>query len=644
MITLSNITLRRGKTILLDNVNWTIHKQQRIGIIGANGSGKTSLFALLLNELESDSGELTIPRQLTFAHVAQETPAYQETALDFVMDGDEELRHLQQALTLAEERHDGHEIAELHEKLSIIDGYSAPARAARLLVGLGFSHEEQQKRVSDFSGGFRVRLNLARALMHRSDILLLDEPTNHLDLDAVIWLEEWLQSYTGTLLLISHDRDFLDHTVNQIVHIHHRQLTVYTGNYSQFETERANQLQLQQAQYEKQQKQIAHMQAFVDRFRYKATKARQAQSRLKAIERLEVVAKVQAESPFYFEFKPPKECPYPLIYLEDAKIAYGDRVILDHLKLSISPGERITILGPNGAGKSSLIKLLAGELEPRSGERHASSGLKIGYFAQHQVDRLHLEESPIAHLRRLTASALEVDLRKFLGGFGFSGDKVFDPVANFSGGEKSRLALALIVWQRPNLLLLDEPTNHLDLEMRNAMSIALQEYSGALILITHDRFLIRTTTDKLLLVADGKLQEFDGDLNQYQQWLFEYRKRQQQQNRGSGGLPAVTNLNPVVNPKGSASKKEQRQLNAKAREARKPLLDKIKKLESEMQYLHEQLHDIEIKLTDHDLYEVENKEQLQNLLLDEAHIKKELLTIEEAWLQACQKREEGKGE
>lgn len=626
MITLNNINLRRGKTLLLENISWTIHKQQRIGIIGANGCGKSSLFALLLNEIESDGGELSIPRQLKFAHVAQETPAHQESSIDFVMDGDDELRDLQKALVQAEEQHDGHKIAELHEKLSVIDGYSAPSRAARLLVGLGFSHEEQKKPVSDFSGGFRVRLNLARALMKRSDVLLLDEPTNHLDLDAVIWLEEWLQNYHGTLLLISHDRDFLDHTVEQIVYINHRQLSIYSGNYSQFEIEHANQLQLQQAQYEKQQKQIAHMHAFVDRFRYKATKARQAQSRLKAIERLEIVAKVQAESPFNFEFKTPKECPYPLLYLDDAQIAYGDRVILDHLKISIAPLERITILGPNGAGKSSLIKLLAGELMPRRGERVASSGLKIGYFAQHQVDRLHLNESPLEHLRRLTASELEVNLRNFLGGFGFSGDKVFEPVLNFSGGEKSRLALALIVWQRPNLLLLDEPTNHLDMEMRNAINIALQEYQGALVLITHDRFLIRSTTDKFMLVADGQLEEFDGDLNQYQRWLFEYRKR---------------SIDGESTKAGSTSKKQQRQMNAKAREMSRPLEDRIKKLDLQMQKLHAELHTIEMQLASDHLYKIENKDQLQIILLDQARLKKELSLAEEAWLGACQKRDEG---
>lgn len=638
MITLKDISLRRGKNILLDDVNWTIARDERIGIIGANGTGKTSLFSLLLNELESDTGEVIIARQIKFAHVAQETKALPQTALDFVIDGDDELRVLQEELVKAEQEHDGHKIAELHEQISMIDGYSAKARAAQLLVGLSFTHQELTKPVSDFSGGFRVRLNLARALMCRADILLLDEPTNHLDLDAVIWLEDWLNHYTGTLLLISHDRDFLDHTITQIAHLYNQKLKIYTGNYSQFETERANQLQLQQAQYEKQQKHIAHMQAFVDRFRYKATKARQAQSRLKAIERLELVAKVQTESPFSFEFKAPKENPYPLLYLEDAEIAYGERTILNHLNLSISPAERITILGPNGAGKSSLMKLLAGELLPKAGERFASSGLKIGYFAQHQVDSLHLHESALAHLRNLAEEASEQVLRDFLGGFDFRGDKVFEPVGNFSGGEKSRLALALIVWQRPNLLLLDEPTNHLDLEMRHAMNIALQEYQGALILVTHDRFLIRSTTDKFLLVASGKLQEFKGDLADYQRWLFDYRKRQLTQDIEKDIQDNETARTSTTT---GISKKAQRQMKAKLREARKPLLNKIEQLECDMEILHQELDTIAIELSNQAIYEAENKDSLSKLLIEEARIKKELAQIEEEWLHACQQRDKG---
>lgn len=627
MISLRNVTLRRGPSILLEEVNWTIYPQQRIGLIGSNGSGKTSLFALILGKLAADKGDVNINRQIKFAHVAQETPAYSKSALDYVLDGDEELRQLETELQVAENAHDGLRIGELHEKLSIIDAYTAPARAAQLLAGLGFSQEEQQKSVSDFSGGWRVRLNLAKALMCRSDVLLLDEPTNHLDLDAVLWLEQWILKYPGTLLLISHDRDFLDQTVNLIAHISHQKLQVYTGNYSTFEKTRAAELLLQQAAYEKQQKHIAHMQSFVDRFKAKASKARQAQSRLKAIERMDLVCAVQTESAFQFSFQPPLQCPTPLLQLHKAKVAYGDKVVLTDLTFSITPKERIAILGPNGAGKSSFIKLLAGELLPANGVREVSSGLKIGYFAQHQVDHLHLQDTPLQHLRRLAERTPETDLRKFLGSFGFTGDDVNDPVQRFSGGEKSRLALALIVWQRPNLLLLDEPTNHLDLEMRNALSIALQEYEGAMILVSHDRFLVRTTTDQLLLVANGKLQNFDGDLNDYQKWLMDFRK----QKTLDFSLPAQGS---------ELSRKEQRKQDALEREKRKPLLQKISRLETQMEKLQKQLTHITEQLADPFIYEAKNKSRMQQCLLDQAMCKKELSQIENEWLQACEERDQ----
>lgn len=628
MITLQQVTLRRGQHILLQSLSWTIYHKQRIGVIGANGSGKSSLFSLLLGELTPDAGELEIPRQIKLAHVAQETPSSAQSAIDFVLDGDQDLRELQHKLNEAEQNHDGLRIAALHEKLSIIDAYTAPARAAQLLAGLGFSQEEQQKTVGNFSGGWRVRLNLAKALMSRSDILLLDEPTNHLDLDAVLWLEEWLNHYQGTLLLISHDRDFLDKTVDHIAHIANKNLKLYAGNYSAFESQRAADLLIQQATYEKQQKQIAHMHAFIDRFRAKASKARQAQSRLKAIERMDLVYAVQTESPFQFSFKAPEQAPHPLIKLEKASIAYHDQVVLNHLNLIIAPKDRIAILGPNGAGKSSLIKLLAGELLPFQGKREASAGLKIGYFAQHQIDELQLAGTALTHLRQLAPQAVELELRKFLGTFGFSGNQVLEPVKNFSGGEKSRLALALLVWQRPNLLLLDEPTNHLDLDMRFALSIALQEYEGAMVLVTHDRFLVRTTTDQLLLVAEGKLQEFEGDLHDYQQWLFEFRK---QKNNTSLGGPSFTSQD--------LSRKEQRQWEAKQREIRRPLLQKIKHLEEELGSLQKESHQIEILLTDLSLYQAENKEKLQNYLKEQVKIKKTLERIEDEWLQACDERD-----
>lgn len=627
MITLRNVTLRRGPHILLQQINWTIYHKQRIGIIGANGSGKTSLFALLLSTLQADEGDVDIPKQIRLAHVAQETPAYHQSALDFVLDGDTILRDLEAQLRVAEQQNNGTQIALLHEKLGIIDAYTAPTRAAQLLAGLGFNHDEQQKSVSDFSGGWRMRLNLAQALMCRSDVLLLDEPTNHLDLDAVLWLEQWLMKYPGTLLLISHDRDFLDKTVDHIAYLSHQQLKTYTGDYSSFEKQRATELLLQQATYEKQQKKLAHMQSFVDRFRYKASKARQAQSRLKAIERMDLVCAVQTESPFQFEFKTPSQCPNPLITLEKVNVGYGEKVILNHINLSIKPKERIAILGPNGAGKSSLIKLLAGELMPLAGKCERGPGLKIGYFAQHQVDKLHLDESPLMHLRRLAEKTPELELRKFLGGFDFSGNRVLEPVKNFSGGEKSRLALALLVWQQPNLLLLDEPTNHLDLEMRNALSIALQEYEGAMLLVSHDRFLVRTTTDNLLLVANGQLQEFDGDLEDYQRWLLDFRKQQS----SSNGIK--------MNKTDELSRKEQRQQEAQVRELRRPLMQKIKRLEEQISKLEKKATELETILADGSLYEPHNKNQLQTHLITQAKIKKDLEQIEQDWLEACEERD-----
>ena len=626
MITLNNVTLRRGPHVLLKEVSWTIYHKQHIGIIGANGTGKSSLFSMLLGELQADTGELDMPKQLKLAHVAQETPAYERSALEFVIDGDAELRTLEQELIEAEHSNDGHRIATLHARMGEIDAYTAASRAAQLLDGLGFSQKEQQQPVSDFSGGWRVRLNLGKALMCRSDVLLLDEPTNHLDLDAVLWLENWLKRYPGTLLLISHDRDFLDDVVDHIAHVAHQQLKLYTGNYSAFEKLRAEQLLIQQAAYDKQQKQISHMQDFVNRFRAKASKARQAQSRLKAIERMELISVVNQDSPFHFQFRAPKKCPNPLTYLEDASIAYGEKVVLSNLNLNISPKERIALLGPNGAGKSSLIKLLAGELQVAEGNREVGEGLKIGYFAQHQIDHLRLDETPLDHMRELAPDKREQELRTFLGSFGFSGNRVLESVKIFSGGEKSRLALALLVWQQPNLLLLDEPTNHLDLDMRHALSMALQEYSGAMVIVSHDRFLVRSTVDQLYLVADGELKVFDGDLSDYEKWLLEFRRQ--------ASAPVITQP-----PKSDVSRKAQRQLDAKQRELRRPLVQRIKQLEDKLAKLQQEEAAIEIILANDALYEENNKEQLQQHLLQQAKLKKELKSVEGEWVVANEKLE-----
>ncbi|MDR3492591.1 MAG: ATP-binding cassette domain-containing protein [Gammaproteobacteria bacterium] len=625
MITLRNITLRRGPNILLQDVSWTLYPKQRIGLIGANGAGKSSLFAMLLGILHPDSGDLEISKQLKLAHLAQETPAYSRSALDYVLDGDEELRKLEAALLLAEKENDGQRMASLHQHLSEIDAYTAKARAAQLLNGLGFNDREQQKSVSEFSGGWRVRLNLAKALMCRSDILLLDEPTNHLDLDAVLWLENWLMKYPGTLLIISHDRDFLDKVVDHIIHISNKQLKLYSGNYSTFEKQRAADLILQQASFEKQQKQLAHMQALVNRFRAKASKAKQAQSRVKAIERMELVSAVHADSPFNFAFKAPGPCPNPLVRLDNVTIAYGEKIILKDVNLIITPKDRIALLGPNGAGKSSLIKLIAGEITPAAGIREVGAGLKIGYFAQHQIDHLELDETPLHHMQKLAPKSKEQELRSFLGSFGFTGDQVLEKVNIFSGGEKSRLALALLVWQQPNLLLLDEPTNHLDLEMRHALSMALQDYQGAMILVSHDRFLVRSTVDQLSLVADGELNDFKGDLNDYQKWLFEFR-------RLSTDTSSSTTETDV-------SKKSQRQEAAKQRERLRPLQQKIKKYEDELERLQKNLTVIENSLADISLYEEKNKQKLQELLTEQIKITKQLHIIENDWLTACDELE-----
>lgn len=515
MIQLKNLSLRRGAKELFNSVTLTINPGQRVGIVGGNGAGKSSLFALLRGQLHADSGDALFPAGWTVAHVAQETPALSCSALDYVLDGDAELRALEQQLAAAETAHDGEAIGRLHSELAAIDAYAAPARAGKLLAGLGFSQEATTRPVASFSGGWRMRLNLAQALMCRSDLLLLDEPTNHLDLEAVIWLEQWLASYPGTLLLISHDREFLDAITTQIIEVARGQLTAYTGNYSDFEDQRAERLAQQQQAFDKQQRTIAHLESFITRFKAKATKAKQAQSRIKALARLERVAAAHVDTPFDFHFEPPEHSPNPLLQVELADIGYGEAPILRRVSLSVESGARIGLLGPNGAGKSTLVKLLAGELAPLNGQLKTARELKIGYFAQHQLDTLREDESPLWHLQKLAPTTREQELRNFLGGFNFIGDMATEPVGPLSGGEKSRLALALIVWQRPNLLLLDEPTNHLDLDMRAALTLALQDFIGSLIVVSHDRALLESVTDQYWLIDAGQVQPFDGDLADY---------------------------------------------------------------------------------------------------------------------------------
>jgi len=525
MILLRKLAFARAGKPLVTEASLQLHPGWKIGLTGANGCGKSSFFALLRGELHAEGGDLEIPAVWRIGHVAQDTPALPTPALEFVLDGDTELRAVELALLDAEDAHDGHLIAELHTRLQDIEGYAAKARAAEILAGLGFTEPDLRRPVADFSGGWRVRLNLARALVARADLLLLDEPTNHLDLDAVLWLESWLKSFPGTLVMISHDRDFLDAVVNQILHIDAGQMKLYSGNYSTFERTRAERLALQEAMHNKQQREVAHLHAYVERFRAKASKARQAQSRLKALARMEMISAAHVDTPFSFRFRESEGVSDPLLSLEDVAIGYGDTALLEKIRMTLRPGSRIGLLGRNGAGKSTLVKLLAGEKSALAGRRLEGRHLKIGYFAQHQMELLRPDESPLKHLIRQEPLTREQELRDYLGGFDFRGQMADAACGNFSGGEKARLALALMIRTRPNLLLLDEPTNHLDLEMREALTLALQETEAAMVLVSHDRHLLRTTVDELWLVADQRAQPFDGDLDDYADWLATQRNK-----------------------------------------------------------------------------------------------------------------------
>ena len=518
MIEIKNLTLQRGSKILLDNATATINPRQRIGLIGKNGTGKSSLFALIKGEIGQDKGDLLLPKTWKLAAVAQETPALDTTALDYVLQGDAELQHFQAALAAAEAADDGMKQAEWHAKLDEIDAYSAPARAAKLLSGLGFSQDEHAKPVKAFSGGWRMRLNLAQALMCRADLLLLDEPTNHLDLETVLWLENHLASLPCTQIIISHDRDFLNATTTQTLELAKQKLTLYGGGYDFYLKERAQRLANQQAAFAKQQAKIQHLQSFINRFKAKATKATQAQSRVKALEKMEKIAPAQLDNEFLFEFAAPEHLPNPLLKMEHADLGYGAETVLKNISLSLENGARFGLLGVNGSGKSTFIKALSGSLKPQNGQILRSDKLNIGYFAQHQLDTLRSDQSPMWHIQKLSPEAREQEIRNFLGGFLFTGEMATAPIAPFSGGEKARLALAMLVWQKPNLLLLDEPTNHLDLDMRHALTLALQSFEGALILVSHDRSLIEATTDQFLLIDQGSLKTFDGDLNDYRAW------------------------------------------------------------------------------------------------------------------------------
>lgn len=625
MIIFSSIQIRRGVNLLLDKASAKINPGQKVGLVGKNGSGKSTLFSLIKGEISTDAGEVSLPSQWQLSWVDQETPALDISAIDYVIDGDREYRSLEKQLAIANEKNNGNEIALLHSKLEDIDGWSIQARAATLLDGLGFSQEQIYLPVKSFSGGWRMRLNLAQALMCRSDLLLLDEPTNHLDLDAVMWLEKWLKNYNGTLILISHDRDFLDPLVNKIIHIEQQKLFEYTGNYSSFENQRTVKLAQQQSLYENQQHKIAHLQSYIDRFRVKATKARQAQSRLKMLERMEKIAPAHVDNPFQFSFRPAEALPSPLITMENIVAGYGDKIVLNNIKLNLVPGSRIGLLGRNGAGKSTLIKVLAGELQPKSGHILLAKDVQLGYFAQHQLEYLRADESPLWHLSQIAdPKHTEQELRNYLGGFDFRGDKVKEAVKTFSGGEKARLVLALIVWQRPNLLLLDEPTNHLDLDMRQALTEALIDFEGAIVVVSHDRHLLRSTTDEFYLVHDQLVEPFNGDLEDYQKWLNNDQKDNKK--------PETEIITPPIENLSAQDKKELKRKEAEFRAQMQPLKRALQQTENRIEQIRSSLDAVEQQLVDPQLYDSQNKTKLTDLLLKQNQLKIDLDTQEKNWL------------
>jgi ATP-binding cassette subfamily F protein 3 len=628
MLSFNDVAIRRGDKLLLEKATFAIFDGDKVGVIGANGVGKSSLFAVLTGELDVDAGTVEIPARLAISHLAQEVPVTEQAAIDYVMDGDTELRALERELDVA---HEGERIAALHARMDAIDGYAARARAGKLMNGLGFTPADEYRPVRTFSGGWRMRLNLARTLMCRSDLLLLDEPTNHLDLDALLWLEQWLKAFSGTLLLISHDRVFLDAVSERTLSLERGPASMYPGNYSAFEAQRAERLAGQQAAFEKQQRRIAHMRSFVERFRYKATKAKQAQSRLKALSRMERLAPAHVDSALEFSFRDAKALPRPLLRLEDASAGYAGQPVLEGIGITISPGDRIGLLGKNGSGKSTFIRLLAGEIEPLSGRREASRTLATGYFAQHHLEQLDLTASPLVHLRRLDGDVDEQQGRDYLGAFGFHGDKALGPVAGLSGGEKARLVLAMLIHLRPNLLLLDEPTNHLDLDMRHALTIALQSFAGAIVLVSHDRHLIDAVSDDLWLARAGRVERYPDDLAAYVRSL---KDRRDSEDAGERRGPAK----PVPGYRG----KQRRQEEARSRDRTKPLRDAVRVLEEEILSLNRQHAELMHKLADNSLYHQDaDKAYLENLMIRQSELERALERAEASWLEATVALERG---
>ena len=635
MIQFDQVSLRRGGRVLFQKASMQLHPGWKIGLTGVNGAGKSTLFAAFLGGLVADEGNLTRPAVWTVAHMAQEIKALEMPAIDFVLSGDEEYWDIQEKLAHPDQLSND-DLAKLHGRFDEIHGYAAPAKAAQLMAGLGFLDHQIRLNVASFSGGWRMRLNLARTLMSRSDLLLLDEPTNHLDLDAILWLEDWLKAYEGTLVLISHDRDFLDAITDHILHIENQELTLYTGNYSTFETTRSERLAQQQQAFEKQQETRAHIQKYIDRFKAQATKARQAQSRIKQLERMQQLAPAHVDTPFTFSFREPTKMSSPLLSLDAATIGYGDKVIAEKIRLQITPSSRIGLLGMNGAGKSTLIKTLVGDLPLLAGERKASELLNIGYFAQHQMDALDANASPMLQLARIADKQIsEASLRAFLGGFGFSGERMDTPCESFSGGERARLALALIVWQRPNVLILDEPTNHLDLDMRHALSMALQDFEGAVVLVSHERQLIASVCDDLLLVHAGRCTEFEGDLQDYAKWLREAR---QQQINAQNALQQQSSNTPLSTAK--VDKEAQRKEAARRRELTRPIRKNIEKVEGQIDNIQPRLAAIEQALAESALYEAQRKDDLIKLMNEQNDLKAKLEQFEEQLLELMMELEE----
>ena len=648
MIKFDDVTIRRGPRILFSGASFSLYRGEKIGITGENGSGKSSLMALVLAELQPDAGHFEMPGDLQIAHVSQELEPTAQPALDFVLDGDAELRAIERRIADAEASDsDGTRLANLYVQYASAGGYDARSRAGQLMHGLGFAAADEDRPVREFSGGWRVRLNVAKALMCRSDLLLLDEPTNHLDLDAILWLETWLREYPGTLLLIAHDREFLDRVVNRIVNIEHGKAIAYRGNYSAFEDMRTAQLAEHTALFARQQREIRHMESFVERFRAQASKARQAQSRIKALERMQRIAPAHVDSPFQFTFAQPWKLPRPLLAIEEQSAGYGERVLLEKVSLTLYPGDRIAVLGRNGAGKSTLMKLLAGELPAFSGTRTDARDLRIGYFAQHQLEQLTLNDSALGNLRRTGAAAglraTEQELRDYLASFGFRGDRVFEDIAPFSGGEKARLVLALVAYQRPNLLLLDEPTNHLDLEMRQALAMALQDYEGAVIMVSHDRHLLRTVSDQFYVVHEGRALPFDGDVDDYSRWLGETDIAA----TGGPAAPPPSGTIPASGarvqraPEAAEERKRRRRDEAQQRNRIAPLRARVEQFERRLAELAVEAAQLDEELARPALYAEGQKARLLELTNRRAVIAAETAGLENDWLRASEELEQG---